>query len=184
MTAKLRLYSGLILLLFVTGHLANNIAGLHSFEAMDAVSEWTTHPWRTMVGMVILLAAMLIHFFLVQWSLFRRQTLKMKAWEAVQNISGLLIPVFLVGHFVGTKILNKFMGLQTGYAFEMLALFVYAPEFAVVQFFLVLLTWGHGCVGLHTWLRLKPWYPSYQYLGLSMAVGFPALALSGFFAAA
>ena len=183
MVAKLRLYSGLILLVFVTGHLTNNILGLHSFEAMDAASEWTTHPWRTEVGMVLMIGAFLTHFFLVSWSLFRRQTMKMKTWEAVQNIFGLLIPVLLIGHFAGTKLLNKVMGLQNGYAFEMLALFEFAPEFGTVQFLLVLLVWSHGCIGLHTWLRLKPGYLRLQTLPLALAILFPAVALAGFFAA-
>jgi adenylate cyclase len=183
MVAKLRLYSGLVLLVFVIGHLTNNVLGLHSFAAMDAASVWTTHPWRTEVGVVLLVGAFLTHFFLVTGSLYRRQTLKMKSWEATQNIFGLLIPILLIGHFAGTKLLNKVMGLQNGYAFELWALFEFAPEFGATQFLLVLLVWSHGCIGLHTWLRLKPGYVRLQTLALSFAVLFPTLALAGFFAA-
>ena len=183
MVARLRLYSGLVLLIFIIGHLSNNIAGLHSFAAMDAMSEWTTHPWRSPPGTILLVAALLVHFLLVCWSLFRRQTLKMKTWEAVQNIFGMLIPLLLVGHILGTKILAKFMGLKTGYEFEMAALFWAAPEFGAVQFVMVLLVWVHGCIGLHTWLRLKPWYQKLQLFALALAVGIPVTALAGYLAA-
>jgi len=183
MVARLRLYSGLVLLLFATGHLTNNIFGLHSFAAMDASSVWTTHPWRSDAGMIIMISAFLTHSGLSLWSLFRRQTLKMKAWEAIQNIFGLLIPVFLVGHFVGTKVVNKVLGQQNSYALEMLIFFEFAVEYGVIQVILVLLIWGHGCVGLHTWLRLKPFYQRLQSFALALAVLFPTLAMSGFVAA-
>ena len=44
----------------------------------------------------------------------------------------------------------------------------------------MLLVWTHGCIGLHFWLRLKPWYARWQGLFLGLAVLVPALAYAGF----
>ena len=65
MVAKVRLYAGLILLFFVTGHLINSSMGLVSFEAMDASSVFTTRPWRTWPGTIILVLAVTFHTSLV-----------------------------------------------------------------------------------------------------------------------
>ncbi len=44
--------------------------------------------------------------------------------------------------------------------------------------------WIHGCIGLHTWLRLKPRYQPYQTIALGLAVAWPTLSIAGFVAAA
>ncbi len=44
MVAELRLYAGMVLLVFVTGHLFNSSMGIISFEAMDWMSAITTRP--------------------------------------------------------------------------------------------------------------------------------------------
>jgi adenylate cyclase len=183
MVAKLRLYSGLILLFFVTAHLVNKISGLHSFEAMDATSVWTTHPWRTLPGVILIVGSLLIHNGLSLWSLYRRETLKMKGWEATQNIFGLLIPVLLSAHIVGTKLAHEVMGQMNSYAFEMMLFFKISPESGISQALLIILVWIHGCIGLHTWLRLKPGYLRFRNLAVAIAVIFPTLALAGYFAA-
>ncbi len=183
MIARIRLYSGMVLLVFVTGHLFNSSLGVFSFEAMDAASQFTTRPWRTIPGTVLLLGAFLTHTTLSMRSLFFRQTLRMKPWEATQNILGILIPLLAFGHVIAMRGLVEFMGLKTGYALEMVALFVVRPDFGAIQVGLVLLTWIHGCIGLHTWARLKPGYQKFQGWVLSLAVAWPVMALSGYVAA-
>jgi adenylate cyclase len=183
MIAKVRLVSGLTLLLFVTGHIFNSAAGVVSFEAMDLMSQFTTRPWRTWPGTVILVLAISVHISLSLSSLYRRQTLRMKSWEATQNILGLLIPLFLLSHVMGTRGLVEIFGMNSGYAFEMLFLWVFMPVFLISQPLLILLCWVHGCLGLHTWLRLKPGYRRFQNAVLGLAVIWPTLAISGYVAA-
>ncbi len=182
MVARIRLYSGMVLLVFVTGHLFNASMGLISFEAMDVSSQFTTRPWRSLPGTILLVGAFLTHTALSLRSLFFRQTLRMKPWEATQNILGLLIPLLLFGHVAATRGLVEIMGLKTGYALEMLALFVVSPEFGVIQVALVVLVWIHGCIGIHTWARLKARYQRHQGWALALAVGWPVMALSGYVA--
>jgi adenylate cyclase len=44
----------------------------------------------------------------------------------------------------------------------------------------VIIAWAHGGIGLHFWLRLRPWYPRVAPVLLSAAVLLPVLALLGF----
>ena len=50
-----------------------------------------------------------------------------------------------------------------------------------LQAILLLIVWIHGCLGVHFWLRLKPFYPRVKGLLLSIAVLLPALALLGYY---
>ena len=88
---RLRLGSGLILVAFVVPHLTNHALGIFSFEAMEALRDWLALIWRSTVGTVLLYGAMALHFALALYSLFRRTTLRMSAWEAAQLILGLAI---------------------------------------------------------------------------------------------
>ena len=51
----------------------------------------------------------------------------------------------------------------------------------MLQAILLLIVWIHGCLGVHFWLRLKPFYPRAHELLLSIAVLLPALALLGYY---
>jgi adenylate cyclase len=50
-----------------------------------------------------------------------------------------------------------------------------------LQAILLLIVWIHGCLGVHFWLRLKPFYPRVKELLLSIAVLLPTLALLGYY---
>jgi adenylate cyclase len=47
----------------------------------------------------------------------------------------------------------------------------------------VIVVWSHGCIGLHFWLRTRPWYPDAVVVLRPLALLLPALALAGFVAA-
>ena len=104
MVARFRLYSGLVLFVYLVGHLANHALGVISLEAMNAGLPFTVAPWRTLPGTVLLGGAALTHMSLALWSLYRRQTLRMPAWQIAQTTLGLLIPLALIGHAIGVAI--------------------------------------------------------------------------------
>ena len=183
MLNRIRLYSGLVLLTFVSMHLFNHALGLISFEAMDAALPFTTRPWRSWPGTLLLGAAAITHSGLSLTSLYRRQTLRLKAWEAAQTILGLLLPLFLFGHVLGTRGIVEIFGVVTGYELEMLALWVFMPQWAVMQTVLLLIAWSHGWIGLTSWVRLKPGYARWRSWISTTGVLWPALALAGFVAA-
>ncbi len=180
MLGRLRLYSGLILFAYLVGHLANHALGVVSLEAMNAGIRFTIAPWRTKPGTVLLGGAALIHVVAVLRSLYLRQTLRMPVWQLAQTVLGLLIPFLLIGHVLGSRGLHEAFGVHGSYTTELAALWLLLPGFGVLQAVLVVVAWLHACVGLHTWLRLKPWYAAHERLAFAFALLWPALALAGY----
>ena len=58
---RLRLGSGLVLLVYVFAHLTNHAFGIVSLEVMDAGRAVTILPWRTLPGTVLLYGAAVTH---------------------------------------------------------------------------------------------------------------------------
>jgi adenylate cyclase len=58
---RVRLASGLLLLLFVAGHLSNLALGLVSVDAMEWWRDVLLMPWQTGFGQGLLLAAGIVH---------------------------------------------------------------------------------------------------------------------------
>src|SRR5262245_33367728 len=180
MINRLRLCSGLILFTFLVGHLTNHALGIVSLEAMNAGLPFTIGPWRTLPGTVLFCGAALVHVGVALWSLYMRQTLRMPAWHVTQVTLGLLIPLVLIGHAVGTRGLHEVFGVHGNYTTELAALWLLLPAAGVLQPLLLIVAWVHACIGLHAWLRLKPWYAAHDRLALALAVLWPALALAGY----
>ena len=180
MLGRIRLYSGLVMFVYLVGHLANHALGVISLEAMNAGGAFTLEPWRTLPGAVLLAGAALIHVSAGLWSLYRRQTLRMPAWQVAQTTLGLLIPFALIGHVLGSRGLHEMFDVHGSYLTELAVLWVVLPEYGVLQAVLVVVAWLHACIGLHTWLRLKPWYAAHERLAFAAALLLPALALAGY----
>ncbi len=183
MQNRLRLYSGMILFVFVTGHLLNHIFGLVSIRAMQDATAVFLGPWRTWPGVVVLTGALLTHAGLALWAFWNRRSFKLKVWEAVQLVFGLAIPMFLAAHIAANVILPAISIHESSYISTLATFAVYAPMRGFAMGFAVLIVWTHGCVGLHSWLRLKPWYARYQPLAFAAALIIPALSLAGYLAA-
>jgi len=177
LTTRLRLASGLVLMTYVASHLINHALGIHSLQAMERGLGLFGAVWRSWPGSLLLYGALLVHVTLVVHKLYRRRSLKMPAWEVFQVVLGLTIPFFLVAHVIGTRGLHQLAGVDDSYAYVLAVLW---PDGAARQSLLLILVWLHGCVGLHFWLRLKPWYRAAKPLLLALAVLLPALALIGF----
>ena len=177
---RARIASGLVLFLFVTTHLLNHSLGLISLAAMEAGRWAFLALWRNPVGTALLLGAIVVHVLLAGWSIYLRRQLRMPVWEAVQISLGLLIPVLLVDHIVGTRIANEFYGVEDSYTAMVLVYWVLKPSIGISQSILLLVAWVHGCMGIHYWLRLLPWYARLRMVLYTFAVLLPMLALLGF----
>ena len=174
---RLRLASGLVLMTFACTHLMNHALGIHSLGAMEAGIRIFMAAWNTAPGTVLLYSAFALHIVLAVHKLWRRRSLRMPAWELAQAVLGFLIPFWLVVHVIGTRGAQQLFGVDDSYAYVLNALW---PEGAWRQSVLLILVWLHGCIGIHFWLRLRPWYRSVQPWLLALAVLLPTLALIGF----
>jgi adenylate cyclase len=183
MLHRIRLYSGLVLFVYVVLHLGNHALGVISVEAMNAGLPFTVELWRSVPGTLVLGSAALLHVTAALTSLYRRRTLRMPAWQGAQTVLGLLIPVALLGHAIATRRVHEAFGVHGNYHTELIALWMLFPGFGVMQALLVVVAWLHACIGVHTWLRLKPWYAAHQNLWFALAVLWPTLALAGYVSA-
>lgn len=177
---RIRLYSGLILFCFVTTHLLNHALGLISLQAMEAGRWLFIAIWRNPVGTALLLGALVLHLLLALWSIYLRRHLRMPLWQAMQLALGLLIPTVLVHHAVFTRGAWSVYGYQDSYTMLVLLFWQLRPDLGLWQSALVLVAWAHGCIGIHYWLRLRPWYRLVAMELYTVAIMLPALALLGF----
>src|SRR5689334_211007 len=175
-----RLWLGLVLFTYLTTHFLNHALGLISLDAMMAGRDWFVLLWRSRAGTLALYTALLGHLFLAYWSLYRRRTLRMPGWEALQLSLGLTIPLLLVWHVVGTRLAHEVAGTRDSYTLVVLSLWQLDPVAGLRQSIVLVVAWLHGCVGLHFWLRLRPWYGRHARLIYSVLLLLPVLALLGF----
>jgi adenylate cyclase len=183
MVRRLRLISGLVLFTYVLTHLLNLVLGLVSFPALEAGREIFVAVWRWLPLTVLLYAGLLVHLALAYYAIFRRNSLAMPPLEALRYAFGVLIIPLAALHILGTRLVHEVYGVEDSYLYVVTAQWVFEPAYAVQQTLLVLVVWSHGCIGLHLWLRLKPWYPTAAPAALAAAVLLPTLALAGYLAA-
>jgi adenylate cyclase len=180
MIRRLRLVTGLVLFAYIATHLANHALGLVSLAAMDTGREWFLWLWRNPVGTATLYGSLLVHFGLALWALYLRRSLRMPALEALQLVFGLSILPLLTIHAVGTRLGFEWFGFNDTYTPVLLNFWKLRTDLGVRQALLLVIVWTHGCIGLHLWLRLKPWYSRFAPWLAALAVLVPVLALLGF----
>jgi adenylate cyclase len=180
MIRQLRLYSGLVMLAYVTMHLVNHAAGLVSLEAMDEVLWYVSRIWGNPVGQTLLYGGFVVHYSLSLWGLWERRSLRLRFSELSQIALGFAIPIMLVRHVVGTRIADDFFHTNSAYYSRLLwTYFVHSPSHGYLQMAVLVVAWAHAMLGLHFWLRVRPWYARVQAPALAVAVLVPVLSLLG-----
>jgi adenylate cyclase len=180
MIRRLRLISGLVMLSYVTMHLVNHAVGLISLEAMENVLWYIFRIWTNPPAQLLLYSSFLVHYGLAVYALWQRRTLGLRASELSQLALGFAIPILLIRHVVVTRISDSFFHTDIGYyAYLLWVYFVRSPDHGAVQMLVLVVAWGHAMIGLHFWLRVRPWYARLQPAALALAILIPALSLLG-----
>ena len=180
MIRRLRLLSGLVMLAYVTMHLANHAVGLISLKAMEDVLWYIFRIWTNRPAQLLLYSSFLVHYALALYALWQRRTLRLRLSELSQIVLGFGIPLLLVRHVVATRISDSFFHTDVGYyAYLLWVYFVRSPDQGFVQMLVLVVAWGHAMIGLHFWLRVRPWYARLQPAALVVAVLVPVLSLLG-----
>jgi adenylate cyclase len=176
----LRLLSGLVMLAFVVSHLSAHCLLLVSLDRAEAVLGILMAPWRSTAGTTLLASAALLHYANALWSIYARRSLRMPRWEWWQLGLGLCIPVLLIHHVASTRVAEILLQVHSSYKFILVLQWVLWPTLALVQAAAVLTVWGHACIGIHFWLRTKPWYPAWRGLFAVLGLLIPTLAMAGY----
>jgi adenylate cyclase len=175
---QLRTISGLVLFAYVLSHMLNHSLGLVSLEAMD---RWRgVLSWQFGGAWIVLLVAALVHIGHALWSLYDRRVMRMPAWQFMQLLLGLSIPFLLIEHVLGTRAVAELYGVNPSYTSVQLTYWRLAPHLGILQSIVMVISWVHGCMGLHFWLRLRSGYRAVAPGLFTLAVLIPTLALLGF----
>jgi adenylate cyclase len=178
---RLRLITGLVLFTYVTTHFLNHALGLVSLDALEEGRIAFLAFWRFPLIALVLYASLLTHFFLALWAIYqRRQLLHISRGEAMQMLLGLAIVPLIVEHVVGTQGAHFAYGVNDTYTYVLLSIWHFNKMEGMRQAVALVVAWSHGCMGLHFWLRLRPWYPQAQPYLYAVAVLIPVLGLLGF----
>ncbi|MGO6685510.1 adenylate/guanylate cyclase domain-containing protein [Rhizobium leguminosarum] len=177
---RARLGSGLVIFIFVLLHLSNHAIGLISVAAADKAAHLFLAIWRNPLGTAIFYSSVLIHIALVLRAIYMRRSLVMPKGEMAQIVLGLMIPLLLMDHVIGTRIAHEFYGYIDDYETVVGMLWIKNPANGLRQALAVVAVWIHGCIGIHFWLRYRSWYPDYAPLLLAIAILVPVLSLLGF----
>jgi len=170
MERRLRLWSGLVLFAYVTTHLLNHALGIISLEVLESDRLWFLAFWRNPIGTALLYPSLVIHVALVLKAVYQRRHLRIPRWEIVRLALGLAMPFLLLPHIFGTRVLHDAFGAEDTYAYVVTGMWVLHPSSAAIQSVLLVIAWTHGCMGIHYWLRIKPWYPLAQPILRALAV--------------
>ena len=175
---RIRIASGLVLFTFVLFHFINIGFGLISptlLEQGQALREVIT---RSLLGGIILYAALFAHMGLSISKLAGRRTLKMPISEALQIVLGLVIPLLLIKHVVHTRMANEIYDVNDDFGY--ISILIWGTWDGFMQALLLLIVWVHGCLGLHFWLRNTKWWHRWWNMLIGIAVFVPGFALAGF----
>jgi adenylate cyclase len=175
------LISGLILFLFAAAELCSDAVGLVSLQTMGDIAAWQLAFTRSRVGLAILSSACACHVVTTLWFTARRATLRMSFGDAALIASGILVPLLLLPYLVDTRLANILFGVDDDILYRLAKLW---PEHDLAFVSLIVLVWGHGCIGIHRWLRLRPSYRSVAPVLAVIALAIPIAAISGVIAAA
>jgi adenylate cyclase len=177
---RLRSVTGLVLFAYVSTHLANHALGLISLAAQEAGRQWFLTLWRNPIGTTALYGSLIIHATLALVRLYQRRSLRMSGWEAAQLALGLAIPPLLIEHVLGTRLVEARFDVEDNYFYVQLILWKLAPGLGLLQLTVLTVAWLHGCIGIHFWLRIRPWYPRLTPFLYAAALLIPVLAVLGF----
>ncbi len=177
---QVRLVSGIILFAYLVSHFVNHALGNISLEAMADGVWWHTAFWQFLPVAIVFYAACLAHAGLGLWALYERRQFRFKTMELLQLALGLSIPLLIIAHVLGVRLALTLHGHEILYPQVLFAYFISFPAWRMWGMILAIAAaWIHGCIGLHMWLRMKPFYARAAPLLFALAVLLPALAMLG-----
>jgi adenylate cyclase len=176
----LRLTTGLILFSFATSHFLNHACGILRLPTMDAIRVVLIWPWRTAVGQTLLYGSFFTHGGLGLYAIHRRRHLRIPPAELAQLLLGLSIPPLIIIHAVNVRLGYLLFDLPLTYPWLIYRYWFLSPYVGIPrQFLLLLVLWIHGCIGLRSAMRFRPWYPRWMPILAILATLIPVLAISG-----
>jgi len=175
---RLRLYSGIVLWLYIGLHMVNHTLGLFGLAAAEAGLSVATSLWHSLPGTVLLATSALVHLSLALSTLFTRRHWRLPPIEILRLVSGFSLPLLIIGHVVTTRVVTTLYGTPVLYKNVIANLAATGSE--GWQIALLAPGWLHGCLGL--WITLVR-VPALKRKGVVLAacaIALPVLSAIGF----
>lgn len=176
---RIRLAAGFVLFTYIAGHLTMHALGNVSWQAMEAATSVHNFVWHSKVGTTLLYGSFAFHFGLALWALYDRRSFRMGSGEWVRLLLGFSILPLLLHHWAAGRYVYSAYDISRTYDVVLTVYFAFVPWWGWRQIAVLLIVWTHGCLGIHFWLRSRPFYHRYQAVLLTAAVLLPTLALLG-----
>ena len=178
---QIRLGCGLVLFAYLVSHFLNHALGNVSMEALAGGVYYHTLFWQFLPVAIVFYAAALIHTGLGLWALYDRRQFRWKAIEPLQLVLGLSIPALVITHIIGVRLGQTLFGHGKLYPQVFFAYWIVWPYKMWLMYAVLIVSWVHGCIGLHFWLRMKAFYKSAAPFLLAAVVLIPTLAMLGLY---
>ncbi|WP_305984375.1 2Fe-2S iron-sulfur cluster-binding protein [Roseibium sp. MMSF_3544] len=180
MISRLRIISGLLLFVFVIGHLLTLAFGLYSISAMETAGRFLMGPFSNPIGGPILIVSFFVHAALGLWTVYWRNSLFSNWADTAQAALGLAIVPLLLPHIMGTVVGPAMTGVHTNFKWVLAVYWMFVPHLGIQQVVALIVIWVHACYGLFLWMQVQKWWGRYATISYPFAVIVPVTALLGF----
>lgn len=178
---RARMYSGLVIFLYVTVHLVNHSTGLISLETMEGLRQRVSAFNRHIIVTVILYTALLVHALLGFQHLLTRRSFKMSAKDWIQLVTSFILPLALLPHMLASSYAPRFKDAQANYKLVLDGTLEDGGIYFMGLF--VIFVWVHGIIGITSMVKFHPVYQKYKNTFLVISWLLPILAVLGAFTA-
>ena len=180
-----RLISGLVLLAYVTMHLAAHAFGLATLEAQQAAGDVVDAVWDFAPVTWALYGALAVHMVLALHIVVRRRKLFVftggEARSTWQLWLGLALPLLLATHVMANRWGQVAYDLRPSYEFTLASVFVFAPWQGILLAVGLVATWVHAMLGIDQHLRFQSWFVGWRReVAVALTVALPLAALAGY----
>lgn len=173
----IRLVASLALMLFALTHFLNHALGLISLDAMETGRKVFLGFWRNTVIQFVFPVVLFLHAQSAIWRLMFRQAWRFSAREKFKILTGLAVPLFLLLHISGTRLMWWVYEYSDTYSY-----YLYHNFRGPGMYFLLTMStliWVHAYVGVTDVLNLKSWFSRYRVAFAMVYSAIPVLGLAG-----
>jgi adenylate cyclase len=178
---QIRLACGLVLFAYLVSHFLNHALGNISMDALAIGVYYHTAFWQFLPVAIVFYTAALVHAGLGIWALYERRQFRWKAIEPLQLVLGLSVPALIITHIAGVRLGHTLFGHEKLYPQVFFAYWIVWPYKMWLMYAVLTISWIHGCIGLHFWLRMKAFFQRAAPFLLGAAVLVPTLAMLGLY---
>lgn len=177
----IRLVASLALMFFALTHFLNHALGLISLDTMEAGRKIFLAFWRNSFIQFVFPVVLFLHAQSAIWRLMFRQAWRFSAREKFKILTGLAVPLLLLLHVSGTRLMWWVYDYNDTYAYYLYHNFRGPGVYILVT--MSILIWTHAYIGVTDLLNLKSWFYRYRTAFAITYAAVPILGLAGIISA-